>query len=92
MSGQPVPVVTSRRGSRFIFAGEVFYPPDPKRERNSRLKSAAPGPAGRTKGIVIPASVSFRILSPREKRDRGRRKRWGREEEEGDEKERAESL
>ncbi|EZA52320.1 hypothetical protein X777_08990, partial [Ooceraea biroi] len=29
-------------------------------------------PAGRTKGIVIP--VSSRILSPRKKRDRGRRK------------------
>lgn len=56
-------------------ADEVFYPPDPKRERNSRLKSAASEPAGQTKGIVIPASVSSCILSPRKKRDRGRRKR-----------------
>lgn len=56
-------------------ANEVFYPPDPRRERNLKLKSAALESAGRTKGIVIPASVSSRILSPRKELDRGKRER-----------------
>lgn len=64
-------------------ADEVFYPPDPRRERNLKLKSAALESAGRTKGIVIPASVSSRILSPRKepdhgKRERRRKERWKR--------------
>jgi hypothetical protein len=72
-------------------ADEVFYPSDPRRERNPRQKSAA----GRTKGIAIP--VDSRIPSPRKKRDRGRRKRrrragLGRREEEEDKTRRRKQL
>lgn len=56
-------------------ANEVFYPPDPRRERNLKLKSAALKSAERTKGIVIPASVSSRILSPRKELDHGKKER-----------------
>ncbi|EGI60057.1 hypothetical protein G5I_11848 [Acromyrmex echinatior] len=87
-SAQQTPKTHTRGADRALSRGrEVFYPPDPKRERNSRLKSATSEPAGRTKGIVIPASVSSRILSPRKKRDRGRRKWWRREGQEEEEEE-----